>query len=159
MLSLDLFILGGHDAGEQSSLVTILSVWNTMMGSSVLAMPWAIQQAGFGLGLGLMLFMCTLAYYTCRIILASGEGGRSEFCRPATCSAALARRPRGHRSRCVQSLPFAVHGQEVEFADVCRFYLGARSYYAAAFFSVLSLLGVSMVYWVSTSCAGSRSGP
>lgn len=41
-----------------------------------------------------------------------------------------------------------MHGQEVEFADVCRFYLGSKSYYIAAAFSVLSLLGVSMVYWV-----------
>ena len=45
----------------------------------------------------------------------------------------------------------AVNGQEVEFADVCRFYLGERAYMVAAIFSVVTLLGASMVYWVLMS--------
>eukprot|EP00730_Choanoeca_flexa_P019009 TRINITY_DN9272_c0_g2_i2.p1 TRINITY_DN9272_c0_g2~~TRINITY_DN9272_c0_g2_i2.p1 ORF type:complete len:611 (+),score=126.90 TRINITY_DN9272_c0_g2_i2:125-1834(+) len=111
----DVFVLGG--GGEQSSIVTILSMWNTMMGSSVLAMPWAIDQAGFELGLGAMVLMATLAYYTCSIVLDSGKGGR-------------------------------LNGQDVEFADVCLHYLGKRAYVVAVIFSVLTLVGASMAYWV-----------
>ncbi|KIH63604.1 hypothetical protein ANCDUO_06092 [Ancylostoma duodenale] len=35
-------------SGKQSSLVTIFSLWNTMMGTSLLAMPWALQQLLLG---------------------------------------------------------------------------------------------------------------
>ena len=49
------------------------------MGSSVLAMPWAIEQAGFELGLAAMVMMASLAYYTCSIVLESGRGGRREL--------------------------------------------------------------------------------
>jgi sodium-coupled neutral amino acid transporter 9 len=35
---------GLSTAGKQSSLVTIFAVWNTMMGTSLLSMPWALQQ-------------------------------------------------------------------------------------------------------------------
>uniref|UniRef100_A0A915AED7 Amino acid transporter transmembrane domain-containing protein n=1 Tax=Parascaris univalens TaxID=6257 RepID=A0A915AED7_PARUN len=43
------------ESGKQGSIVTIFSVWNTMMGSSLLAMPWAVQQAGLALGIFLIL--------------------------------------------------------------------------------------------------------
>ena len=59
-----------------------LSLWNTMMGTSVLAMPWAIAQAGFAMGLVCIVFMCALALYTCQIVLSSGQGGRSECSTP-----------------------------------------------------------------------------
>ena len=39
------FIIIPVKKGEgQSSLITIFSIWNTMMGTSLLAMPWAINQ-------------------------------------------------------------------------------------------------------------------
>lgn len=50
-----------------------------MMGTSVLAMPWAISQAGFATGLICIAFMCALALYTCHIVLTSGQGGRSKL--------------------------------------------------------------------------------
>ena len=31
--------------GKQSSIITIFSLWNTMLGTSLLSMPWALQQA------------------------------------------------------------------------------------------------------------------
>eukprot|EP00057_Strongylocentrotus_purpuratus_P005308 XP_003730672.1 PREDICTED: sodium-coupled neutral amino acid transporter 9 isoform X1 [Strongylocentrotus purpuratus] len=68
------FNLVKKDPGaKQSSIITIFSIWNTMMGTSLLSMPWALQQAGFAMGLGLMLFMAALAMYTCYRVIQSVE--------------------------------------------------------------------------------------
>ena len=40
----DVFFAGMTE-GTQSSLITIMSLWNTMMGTSILSMPWALEQA------------------------------------------------------------------------------------------------------------------
>eukprot|EP00047_Mylnosiga_fluctuans_P024926 m.176149 g.176149 ORF g.176149 m.176149 type:complete len:529 (+) comp9957_c1_seq2:2131-3717(+) len=120
--ALDMLVVGGptETPGTQSSLITILSLWNTMMGTSVLAMPWALNQAGFSLGICLMLGMATLACFTCVIVIRSGEGGR-------------------------------LNGEDVEFADVCRYYLGQRAYYIAIVFAIATFVGASIVYWVLMS--------
>ena len=39
-----------------------------MIGTSSLSMPWAIEQAGLILGIGTILFMCTLCCYTALLI-------------------------------------------------------------------------------------------
>ncbi|GFX24443.1 sodium-coupled neutral amino acid transporter 9 homolog [Trichonephila clavipes] len=49
---------------KQSSIITIFSIWNTMMGSSLLSIPWAIQQAGFGCGIAILIIMGCLCFYT-----------------------------------------------------------------------------------------------
>nr|XP_054764312.1 sodium-coupled neutral amino acid transporter 9 homolog isoform X2 [Lytechinus pictus] len=68
------FNLVKKDPGaKQSSIITIFSIWNTMMGTSLLSMPWALQQAGFAMGLVLMLTMAALAMYTCYRVIQSVE--------------------------------------------------------------------------------------
>lgn len=73
------------EGGKQSSIVTMwvlyiynlifkpflnfkmkpsFSIWNTMVGTSLLSIPWAIQQAGFGLSLALIFLMVCLCLYT-----------------------------------------------------------------------------------------------
>ena len=42
----------------------------------------------------------------------------------------------------------AVNGIDVEFIDVCQHYLGKKAYVVAMIFSVLTLVGACMVYWV-----------
>ncbi|XP_014672118.1 PREDICTED: sodium-coupled neutral amino acid transporter 9-like isoform X2 [Priapulus caudatus] len=59
--------------GKQGSIVLIFSVWNTMMGTSILSMPWALHQAGFLFGLFLMLFMAAISLYTCYRVLKSPQ--------------------------------------------------------------------------------------
>jgi len=49
LLGPDLFVVGGSKG--QSSLVTVFSLWNTMIGSTIVAMPWAVQQAGLVMGM------------------------------------------------------------------------------------------------------------
>ncbi|XP_038068594.1 sodium-coupled neutral amino acid transporter 9-like isoform X1 [Patiria miniata] len=75
--------------GKQGSIVTIFSIWNTMMGTSLLSMPWAIQQAGFLMGLFLLVAMAGLTLYTCYRVVKSVQrlesGGKmlefSDVCR------------------------------------------------------------------------------
>ena len=71
----DLFVmhLGKSEDGKQSSLTTILSTWNTMVGSSVLALPWAYSQSGFLLGLLLSFGGFMISYYTCALILKTAK--------------------------------------------------------------------------------------
>lgn len=56
-------------AGKQSSIVTIFAIWNTMMGTSLLSMPWALEQAGLAMGLAMMALVAGLCLYTAYRIL------------------------------------------------------------------------------------------
>ncbi|XP_046399767.1 sodium-coupled neutral amino acid transporter 9-like [Ischnura elegans] len=58
-----------HTGGKQSSVITIFSVWNTILGSSVLSMPWGVQRAGLAGGTILMVLMAALCLYTAYRIL------------------------------------------------------------------------------------------
>lgn len=57
--------------GKQSSLITIFALWNTMMGTSLLSMPWAILQAGFVAGISLLVLVALLMFYTSYLVLKS----------------------------------------------------------------------------------------
>ncbi|CAL1291015.1 unnamed protein product [Larinioides sclopetarius] len=59
-----LFPLSSLLAGKQGSVVAVFTIWNTMMGSSLLSMPWAIQEAGFAAGLIILFVMGILCFYT-----------------------------------------------------------------------------------------------
>ena len=61
--------------GKQSSLVTIFAIWNTMMGTSLLSMPWALEQAGLAMGLIMMSGVAGIALYTAYRILQVGSAG------------------------------------------------------------------------------------
>ncbi|XP_074640915.1 neutral amino acid transporter 9-like isoform X2 [Tubulanus polymorphus] len=106
--------------GTQSSIVTIFSIWNTMMGTSLLSIPWAIQQAGFATGITLMCLMAAITLYTAYLVIRS---------------------------------PRALEGKVnvLEFSDVCRYYLGKWGELAGIFFSVATLLGAMIVFWVLMS--------
>lgn len=51
-----------------------------MMGTSVLAIPWAIQQAGFALGIFVIVAMMCITLYTCLLVVRYGEGGVCKSC-------------------------------------------------------------------------------
>nr|AKN21661.1 slc38a-2 [Schmidtea mediterranea] len=107
--------------GTQSSFVTIFSIWNTMMGTSLLSMPWAIQQSGFALGIFLMMLVGALAFYTAYLVLQSIEDLPLEPGRTAFNS---------------------------DFSDACRFYLGKTGEIVSIVFSFLALLSGMVVYYV-----------
>lgn len=57
---------------KQSSIMTIFSVWNTMMGSGLLALPWGFSEAGIGGGIAIVLLVGLLSWYTCWLVIKYG---------------------------------------------------------------------------------------
>jgi sodium-coupled neutral amino acid transporter 9 len=55
--------------GSQPSVMTVFSIWNTMLGSTILSLPWGMSQSGLILGLLSIAFIGALAFYTCKIML------------------------------------------------------------------------------------------
>ncbi|XP_014488663.1 PREDICTED: sodium-coupled neutral amino acid transporter 9-like isoform X2 [Dinoponera quadriceps] len=58
---------------KQNSLVTIFSIWNTILGSSLLTMPWGIAMAGFFPGIIIIFMMSGLCLYTAYRLIAAYE--------------------------------------------------------------------------------------
>nr|XP_006813416.1 PREDICTED: putative sodium-coupled neutral amino acid transporter 9-like [Saccoglossus kowalevskii] len=106
---------------KQSSIVTIFSVWNTMMGSSLLCMPWAIGEAGLVLGVFFLVFMAVLTCYTAYRVIRSLDGVERK------------------------------DDNVMEFSEVCSYYFGKWGLYISTVFSVSALLGGAMAYWVLMS--------
>ncbi|XP_052464800.1 sodium-coupled neutral amino acid transporter 9 isoform X2 [Carassius gibelio] len=66
-------VQGGDTPAKNPSIVTIFAIWNTMMGTSILSMPWGIKQAGFTLGIIIIVLMGLLTLYCCYRVLKSRE--------------------------------------------------------------------------------------
>ncbi|XP_070563049.1 sodium-coupled neutral amino acid transporter 9 homolog [Ptychodera flava] len=92
-----------------------------MMGSSLLCIPWALGEAGFVLGIALLVVMAFICCYTAYRIVRSVDG--------------------------VVKTSDAVW----EFSDVCHYYFGRLGLYVSIIFSVSALLGAAMAYWVLMS--------
>ncbi|XP_034834938.1 sodium-coupled neutral amino acid transporter 9 homolog [Maniola hyperantus] len=74
------------EKNRQSSLVTIFSVWNTIMGSSLLTMAWGVERAGLPAALFLIIFMAALCLYTAYVLLRVNYHHGTETCEvPALC--------------------------------------------------------------------------
>ncbi|XP_032822061.2 neutral amino acid transporter 9-like isoform X1 [Petromyzon marinus] len=107
------------DGAKQPSLVTIFAIWNTMMGTSILSIPWAMMQAGFTLGIIIIFLMGLITLYSCYRILQS---------------------------------PKAIDGgEDMDFPQVCGHYFGRLGQWISLLFSLVSLAGALIVYWVLMS--------
>ncbi|XP_067951804.1 neutral amino acid transporter 9-like [Watersipora subatra] len=113
--------INGSSGGTQGSFITIFSIWNATMGTSLLVIPWAITQAGFLLGIVLLIVMAGLNFYTAYIMITSTGSIK--------CPA----------------------GEVVEYSDVCRKYLGRVGEVLAVLFSCAIMVGAVIVYWVLMS--------
>ncbi|XP_053154247.1 sodium-coupled neutral amino acid transporter 9 isoform X3 [Hemicordylus capensis] len=107
--------------GKNSSIVTIFMIWNTMMGTSILSIPWGIKQAGFTAGISIILLMGLLTLYCCVRVV---------------------------KSRTMISL---ADTSTWEFPDVCKYYFGPFGQWSSLLFSMVSLIGAMVVYWVLMS--------
>uniref|UniRef100_UPI00358ED676 neutral amino acid transporter 9-like isoform X2 n=1 Tax=Myxine glutinosa TaxID=7769 RepID=UPI00358ED676 len=58
-------------ADSQSSLVTIFVIWNTMMGTSLLSIPWGTMQSGFTMGIILIVVVGLIMLYSAYRVLQS----------------------------------------------------------------------------------------
>ncbi|XP_069573445.1 neutral amino acid transporter 9 [Brachyistius frenatus] len=112
---------GGDYASKNPSIITIFAIWNTMMGTSILSIPWGIKQAGFTLGVIILILTGLLMLYCCYIVIKSPKG-----------------------------IPY-IDTSDWEFPDVCRFYFGKFGQWSSLFFSMVSLIGAMVVYWVLMS--------
>ncbi|XP_068780858.1 neutral amino acid transporter 9 isoform X6 [Struthio camelus] len=107
--------------GKNSSIVTIFMIWNTMMGTSILSIPWGIKQAGFTSGIILILLMGILTLYCCYRVVKSRK-----------------------------MIPL-IDTSDWEFPDVCKYYFGSFGQWSSLLFSMVSLVGAMVVYWVLMS--------
>eukprot|EP01105_Mastigella_eilhardi_P016496 TRINITY_DN3775_c0_g1_i2.p1 TRINITY_DN3775_c0_g1~~TRINITY_DN3775_c0_g1_i2.p1 ORF type:complete len:354 (-),score=91.21 TRINITY_DN3775_c0_g1_i2:473-1432(-) len=73
----------------QSSLLTIFSVWNTMMGTALLSLPWGFALSGIAGALGAVLVMGVCTWYTVRLVMLNGFGKSTDFI--DVCAAVLGR--------------------------------------------------------------------
>ncbi|KAG7267130.1 hypothetical protein CRUP_021780, partial [Coryphaenoides rupestris] len=115
------FKVRGAGASKNPSIVTIFAIWNTMMGTSILSIPWGIKQAGFTLGVLIVSTMGLLTLYCCYRVLKSPK-----------------------------SIPYE-DTSDWEFPDVCKYYFGKIGQLSSLVFSLVSLIGAMVVYWVLMS--------
>uniref|UniRef100_A0A8C9R3A4 Neutral amino acid transporter 9 n=1 Tax=Scleropages formosus TaxID=113540 RepID=A0A8C9R3A4_SCLFO len=112
---------GGDGSAKNPSIVTIFAIWNTMMGTSILSIPWGIKQAGFTFGILILVSVGLLTLYCCYRVLKSPK-----------------------------SIPY-VDTSDWEFPDVCKYYFGALGQWSSLIFSLVSLIGAMVIYWVLMS--------
>lgn len=63
-------VAGSNDRDvKQSSIVTIFAIWNMMMGTSLLCLPWAYHQAGLIGGILIILMMGVLCFFTASLVI------------------------------------------------------------------------------------------
>ncbi|KAE9419764.1 hypothetical protein Angca_005888 [Angiostrongylus cantonensis] len=105
----------------QSSIVTIFSIWNSMMGVSILSMPWGLYQAGFGFGLLLLVAVGMIISYTAYLITLS-------------------------KNKLDPGKPMLY-----DFPDICRSLYGRPGEILAVSFSIFVLIGAVLAYWVLMS--------
>ncbi|KAI4816907.1 hypothetical protein KUCAC02_009207 [Chaenocephalus aceratus] len=114
-------VKGLDQSSKNPSFITIFAIWNTMMGTSILSIPWGIKQAGFTLGIIILILTGLLMLYCCFIVLKSPK-----------------------------AIPY-MDTLDWEFPDVCRYYFGAFGQWSSLVFSMVSLIGAMVVYWVLMS--------
>ena len=53
--------------------MTIFCTWNCMAGTATTVIPWAYQQSGLILGIGLTFLAFSLSFYTCWLVMSTGS--------------------------------------------------------------------------------------
>ena len=64
---------------KQTRIQTIMSIVNTMMGTTIVALPFGLAEAGIGTGLAIIGILGAISAYTCLIIVESSIAGTEEF--------------------------------------------------------------------------------
>lgn len=68
-ISVPTFQVENSTENRQSSIVTIFAIWNMMMGTSLLCLPWAYHQAGLLGGCLITILMTGLCFFTASLVL------------------------------------------------------------------------------------------
>jgi len=75
------YVLGAavqKEGAKQSRLQTIASIVNTMMGTTIVALPYGMAATGVSMGIAITCLMGSLACFTCLLLVQYGKGG-AEF--------------------------------------------------------------------------------
>lgn len=59
----------GPTEGTQSSLTTIFSIWNFMIGSAILVLAWDFKEGGLLVAFFITLLSCGISYYTTQLVM------------------------------------------------------------------------------------------
>lgn len=110
---------GNKAESKNSSLTTVLSIWNCVMGSSLLTMPWAFEKAGLMQTIIIMVLCGIMSYYTGYLCIKLAESCRN-----------------------------GKDGVLPEFQEVCRKYLGKTGEYTALLAANVIVCGALTVYYV-----------
>ncbi|ETW08246.1 hypothetical protein, variant [Aphanomyces invadans] len=57
----------------QSSWATVFSIWNTMIGSTLVALPYGFSCSGVLLGIGIVILVGVICCYTCNLVVRYGK--------------------------------------------------------------------------------------
>jgi len=60
------------ESQKVKSYITILSIWNMMMGSGIIALPYSVYNAGIIPTIIICLFYGFVCFYTCRVVVKTG---------------------------------------------------------------------------------------
>lgn len=121
-----------------SLLVFRFAIWNTIMGSSLLAMPWGIDRAGLATGIFLIILMGAICLLTAYLLLRVQQLHGIAF------------------MLIVPTIDYKVFflgggNADWEVADLAGALLGPHSERLAKTFSLVVLLGANIVYWILMS--------
>jgi sodium-coupled neutral amino acid transporter 9 len=126
---------------QAGSLSTIFSIWNTMVGSTLLAMPWGFRQSGIALGCIVFFLVGIISYYTCTLITRHAKLHRHRMKIESTNSP--------QEGEDIALKPKNISGSDiVDFSEVCTQYLGRWSQILALLASITILIGAGIAYHI-----------
>lgn len=73
-------LLGNGEQKYQSSVVTVFSIWNTMLGTGLLALPWGFANSGVATGVAVVLVLAAISWYTAYLVLKNGKNDFKDVC-------------------------------------------------------------------------------
>nr|CAD7607128.1 unnamed protein product [Timema genevievae] len=141
-------------------LSEIFSVWNTIMGSSLLVMPWGLEKAGLLTGMFLNVTMGGLCLYTTYRILQVHQLHGEKTCTTLRYISTVSSLWPVHFDKYFH-LALSFHHSHLlfsrtnnpdgEVADLCKILLGRSAEMVTKVISLVVLLGANIVYWVLMS--------
>jgi sodium-coupled neutral amino acid transporter 9 len=70
---------GSGQEYRQTRVQTVMSIVNTMMGTTIVALPFGLAESGLGTGLFITAILGAISCYTCLIIVESSKAGAEDF--------------------------------------------------------------------------------
>jgi sodium-coupled neutral amino acid transporter 9 len=126
---------------QAGSVSTIFSIWNTMVGSTLLAMPWGFRQSGIALGVIVFFLVGIISYYTCTLITRHTKLHRYRLKLEQVS-------PDDSPSEEISLKPNFTGSDIVDFSEVCVKHLGRWSQILALLASIIILIGAAIAYHI-----------